>query len=105
MTVSAAARLTAGRSGPLRGRVRPPGDKSISHRALILGLLSVGETAIDGLLEGEDVLNTGRACRALGAKVARLGDGRWRVHGCGVGSLLAPRETLDFGNAGHRHRA
>ncbi len=99
MTASAA-RLTAGTSGPLRGRVKPPGDKSISHRALILGLLSVGETAIEGLLEGEDVLNTAAACRALGAGVARTRAGRWIVQGCGVGSLLAPRETLDFGNSG-----
>ncbi len=95
-----AAGLTAATSGPLRGRVRPPGDKSISHRALILGLLSVGETAIEGLLEGEDVLNTAAACRSLGAMVTRIGAGRWLVQGCGVGSLLAPRETLDFGNSG-----
>jgi 3-phosphoshikimate 1-carboxyvinyltransferase len=95
-----AARLTASTSGPLRGRVKPPGDKSISHRALILGLLSVGETEIDGLLEGDDVLRTAAACQALGADVARTGAGRWRVHGCGVGSLLAPEETLDFGNSG-----
>ncbi len=94
------ARLTAGTIGPLRGRIKPPGDKSISHRALILGLLSVGETAIEGLLEGDDVLNTAAACRSLGADVARTGEGRWRVRGCGVGSLLAPRETLDFGNSG-----
>ncbi|MEJ0095162.1 MAG: 3-phosphoshikimate 1-carboxyvinyltransferase [Methylocella sp.] len=93
-------RLTALRSGPLRGRLKPPGDKSISHRALILGLLSVGETNIEGLLEGDDVLRTAAVCRALGAGVERLGDGRWRVRGCGIGSLLAPREGLDFGNSG-----
>jgi 3-phosphoshikimate 1-carboxyvinyltransferase len=80
--------------------LRPPGDKSISHRALILGLLTTGETTIEGLLEGEDVLRTGDACRALGAKVERLGLGSWRVAGAGIGSLLAPRDTLDFGNAG-----
>lgn len=85
---------------PLRGRVKPPGDKSMSHRALILGLLSVGETNIEGLLEGDDVLRTAAACAALGAKVERRGDGRWRVQGCGIGSLLAPRDTLDFGNSG-----
>lgn len=92
--------LTAHRSGPLRGRLKPPGDKSISHRALILGLLSVGATDIEGLLEGDDVLRTAAVCRALGADVERRGAGRWRVRGCGVGSLLAPRETLDFGNSG-----
>ena len=92
--------LTATRGGPLRGRVRVPGDKSISHRALIFGLLSVGETAIEGLLEGEDVLRTADACRALGAAVERLGPGRWRVRGVGVGGLLEPAGVLDFGNAG-----
>jgi 3-phosphoshikimate 1-carboxyvinyltransferase len=92
--------LTAKACGPLRGRVKPPGDKSISHRAFILGLLSVGETRVEGLLEGEDVLHTGRACSALGAKIERLGEGSWRILGAGLGSLLEPRETLDFGNAG-----
>src|SRR5712675_1603806 len=66
--------LVARRSGPLRGRVRVPGDKSISHRALIFGALTVGETRISGLLEGEDVLNTGKSMRALGATVERTGD-------------------------------
>ena len=92
--------LSAERAGPLKGRVRPPGDKSISHRAFIFGLLSRGETAIEGLLEGDDVLRTGEACRALGAGVERLGEGRWRVVGLGLGALLEPRDTLDFGNAG-----
>ncbi|SFK29869.1 3-phosphoshikimate 1-carboxyvinyltransferase [Methylocapsa palsarum] len=92
--------LSAAAGAPLRGRLKPPGDKSISHRALILGLLSVGETAIEGLLEGDDILHTAGACRALGATVARQGEGRWRVKGCGIGSLLEPRETLDFGNSG-----
>ena len=92
--------LSARRSGPLRGRVRPPGDKSISHRAFILGLLSVGETEIEGLLEGDDVLRTGAACRALGATVERVGEGRWRVRGRGIGALRTPAATLDFGNAG-----
>jgi 3-phosphoshikimate 1-carboxyvinyltransferase len=92
--------LTATRCGPLRGRVRPPGDKSISHRAFLLGLLSVGETRVGGLLEGEDVLHTGRACSALGARIERLGEGSWSIFGPGLGSLLEPRETLDFGNAG-----
>jgi 3-phosphoshikimate 1-carboxyvinyltransferase len=92
--------LTASRGGPLKGRLRPPGDKSISHRAFIFGLLTRGATEISGLLEGEDVLRTGEACRALGARLERLGEGRWRVHGLGVGSILPPVETLDFGNAG-----
>ena len=65
-------------SGPLTGQVRVPGDKSISHRALILGALAVGETRISGLLEGEDVLNTAKSMRALGAKVERTGDFAWR---------------------------
>ena len=86
--------------GPLRGRVKPPGDKSISHRALILGLLCVGETRIVGLLEGSDILRTAAACAALGAKVERRGEGRWSIRGCGIGSLLAPRAPLDFGNSG-----
>jgi 3-phosphoshikimate 1-carboxyvinyltransferase len=92
--------LTATRGGPLRGRVRVPGDKSISHRSLIFGLLSVGETAVEGLLEGEDVLRTAEACRALGATVDRLAPGRWRVRGVGVGGLSEPSGVLDFGNAG-----
>ena len=93
-------RLAARRSGPLSGRVRVPGDKSISHRAFIFGLLTVGRTEISGLLEGDDVLRTGAACRALGASMERTGEGRWRVNGAGLGALLPPRETLDFGNAG-----
>jgi 3-phosphoshikimate 1-carboxyvinyltransferase len=92
--------LTASRNGPLRGRVRPPGDKSISHRAFIFGLLTRGRTEITGLLEGEDVLRTGEACRVLGAGVERLGPGRWRIDGMGIGSILAPERALDFGNAG-----
>lgn len=95
-----AAPLRAQRSGPLKGRIRPPGDKSVSHRSLILGLLCVGETTIEGLLEGEDVLRTAQACRQLGASVTRHGEGSWSVSGAGLGSLLQPTETLDFGNAG-----
>jgi len=72
----------------------------MSHRALIFGLLCIGRTHIEGLLEGEDVLHTAAACQALGAAVERLGPGSWTVSGAGLGSLLAPRETLDFGNAG-----
>ena len=92
--------LAARRSGPLRGTVRVPGDKSISHRALILGALTVGETAIAGLLEGEDVINTGRAMRALGATVERTGAGAWRIMGVGVGGFAEPRAPLGFGNSG-----
>ncbi len=92
--------LTARRSGPLRGRLRVPGDKSISHRALIFGALTVGETRIGGLLEGEDVINTAKAMRALGAAVERTGEGEWRVHGVGVGGFREPRDVLDFGNSG-----
>jgi len=92
--------LKAFRSGPLKGRARPPGDKSISHRAFIFGLLTVGATEISGLLEGDDVLRTGAACQALGGRLERLGEGRWRVNGLGVGAILSPEETLDFGNAG-----
>ena len=92
--------LTARRAGPLHGSLRVPGDKSISHRALIFGALTVGETNISGLLEGEDVLNTGKAMRALGAVLERTGEGAWRVHGVGVGGFRTPAETLDFGNSG-----
>ncbi len=77
-----------------------PGDKSISHRALILGALAVGETRITGLLEGEDVLNTAKAMQALGAKVERTGDFAWKVNGVGVAGFAEPKGPLDFGNAG-----
>jgi 3-phosphoshikimate 1-carboxyvinyltransferase len=92
--------LSAVPGGALKGRFRPPGDKSISHRALIFGLLTRGETMVEGLLEGDDVLRTGQACGALGAAIDRLGPGRWRIRGPGLGALLAPTDTLDFGNAG-----
>src|ERR1700750_1877007 len=92
--------LTARRSAALTGPVRVPGDKSISHRALILGALTVGETRIAGLLEGEDVINTGKAMRALGATVERTGEGAWRVRGVAVGGFRAPDGVLDFGNSG-----
>jgi 3-phosphoshikimate 1-carboxyvinyltransferase len=84
----------------LRGSARVPGDKSISHRALILGALAVGETRITGLLEGEDVLNTAKAMQALGAKVERTGDFAWKVNGVGVAGFAEPKGPLDFGNAG-----
>jgi 3-phosphoshikimate 1-carboxyvinyltransferase len=92
--------LEARSSGPLAGKVRVPGDKSISHRALILGALAVGETRISGLLEGEDVLNTAKAMRALGATVERTGDFAWSVRGVGVAGFAPPQNPLDFGNSG-----
>jgi 3-phosphoshikimate 1-carboxyvinyltransferase len=92
--------LTSRRSAALTGRVRVPGDKSMSHRALILGAMAVGETPISGLLEGEDVLNTGRAMRALGAQVERSGEGRWLVRGVGISGFAEPAAPLDFGNSG-----
>lgn len=92
--------LTARRSERLRGRLRVPGDKSISHRALIFGALAVGRTRITGLLEGEDVVNTAKAMRALGATVECEGEGAWSVAGVGVGGFAEPRAPLDFGNSG-----
>ena len=92
--------LTARCAGPLRGEARVPGDKSVSHRALILGALSVGETRITGLLEGQDVLDTARAMQAFGAEVERLGEGAWSVHGMGVGGFAEPAGVIDCGNSG-----
>ena len=92
--------LEARKSTALHGEVRVPGDKSISHRALILGALSVGETTISGLLEGEDVLNTAKAMQALGAQVARTGEFAWKVNGVGVAGFAQPQAPLDFGNSG-----
>jgi 3-phosphoshikimate 1-carboxyvinyltransferase len=92
--------LSSRRGGPLSGRVRPPGDKSISHRAFLFGLLTRGGVEIHGLLECEDVLRTGEACRQLGAEIVHHGPGRWSVHGPGLGALMTPRGVLDFGNAG-----
>ncbi len=77
-----------------------PGDKSISHRSIMLGALSVGETRVSGLLEGEDVLATAAAMRAMGASVERIGEGSWSIHGVGVGALLQPQAPLDMGNSG-----
>ncbi len=92
--------LTASPSSSLTGHITVPGDKSISHRALILGTLAVGTTRITGLLEGEDVLATADAMRALGATVTRTGEGSWEVTGVGVGGLSEPATALDFGNSG-----
>lgn len=92
--------LTARQSGPMHGRARVPGDKSISHRALILGALTVGETTVGGLLEGDDVLHTADAMRALGARLERSGEQAWRIHGVGVGGFAQPDGPLNFGNSG-----
>ena len=93
-----AAGLTARRGGPLKGRVRAPGDKSISHRALILGALAQGTTEVEGLLEGEDVLRTAAAMAAFGAGVEQLAPGRWRI--VGKGGFDEPADVVDCGNAG-----
>ncbi len=98
--MSAPRPLTASRARALRGRAAVPGDKSISHRALILGALALGETRISGLLEAEDVLNTAAAMRRFGADVVREGEGAWLVRGVGVGGLAEPGGELDFGNSG-----
>lgn len=87
-------------SAPLTGRLGVPGDKSISHRALMFGAIAVGTTEVTGLLEGEDVLRTAAAMRALGAEVERTGPGAWRVSGRGVGGLVEPADVLDMGNSG-----
>jgi 3-phosphoshikimate 1-carboxyvinyltransferase len=87
-------------AGPLKGRIRVPGDKSISHRSLMLSALAVGESCVTGLLEGEDVLATAAAMRAMGAQIERRKSGEWVVHGVGVGSLLQPQAALDMGNSG-----
>ena len=85
---------------PLSGRAKVPGDKSISHRALMFGALAVGKSTVEGLLEGEDVLRTAEAMRRLGAEVTRQPDGVWVLHGRGVGGLAEPDDVLDMGNAG-----
>src|SRR5437762_528762 len=93
--------LGAGRPAkPLSGRVAVPGDKSISHRVLMLGGLAVGRTEISGLLEGEDVLATAAALRAMGADIVRERDGRWFVHGVGLDGLAEPADVIDLGNSG-----
>jgi 3-phosphoshikimate 1-carboxyvinyltransferase len=92
--------LAARASGPLTGTARVPGDKSISHRALILGALAVGQSRISGLLEGEDVLNTAKSMQALGAEVERTGAFAWSVRGVGVSGFAEPAGPLDFGNSG-----
>ncbi len=92
--------MKSSRGGALSGETRVPGDKSISHRSLILGALSIGETVIEGLLEGQDVLDTAKAMRAFGAEVTDHGGGRWSVHGVGVGGFAEPEGVIDCGNSG-----
>ena len=92
--------MTAHKSGPLTGTAAVPGDKSISHRALIFGAMAVGETTITGLLEGQDVLDTAMAMQAFGATVIQHGPGAWSVHGVGVGGFREPADVIDCGNSG-----
>ena len=92
--------MTAHPCGPLTGTAAVPGDKSISHRALILGAMAVGETTVTGLLEGQDVLDTAAAMRAFGAEVVQTGPGAWTVHGVGVGGFREPADVIDCGNSG-----
>ena len=92
--------MTARKSGPLTGTALVPGDKSISHRALIFGAMAVGETTITGLLEGQDVLDTAKAMQAFGATVTQHGPGAWSVHGVGVGGFREPADVIDCGNSG-----
>ena len=92
--------MSSHKSGPLHGVAEVPGDKSISHRALILGALSVGETRITGLLEGQDVLDTAKAMQAFGATVTQHGPGAWSVQGVGVGGFAEPANVIDCGNSG-----
>jgi len=92
--------MTARKGAALKGVAEVPGDKSISHRALILGALSVGRTEITGLLEGQDVLDTAKAMQAFGATVTRHGPGDWTVEGVGVGGFAEPEDVIDCGNSG-----
>jgi len=100
MTTSSARTLRLAAPHPLAGRVTVPGDKSISHRALMLSALAVGTSRVVGLLEGEDVLATAAAMRAMGATIRRDEDGVWTIDGVGVGGLLQPAGALDMGNSG-----
>lgn len=92
--------MQSSKSGPLHGAARIPGDKSISHRALMLGAVTVGETIISGLLEGEDVMATAEAMRKMGATIEKGGDGLWRIFGVGIGGLHEPASVLNMGNSG-----
>lgn len=92
--------MTSHRAAPLTGVAEVPGDKSISHRSLILGAMAVGETKISGLLEGDDVLDTAKAMQAFGAEVVNHGGGNWSVYGVGVGGFAEPDQVIDCGNSG-----
>ncbi|MEP4036491.1 3-phosphoshikimate 1-carboxyvinyltransferase [Pseudophaeobacter sp.] len=92
--------MTSHRAEPLKGTAEVPGDKSISHRSLILGAMAIGETKISGLLEGDDVLDTAKAMQAFGAEVTNHGGGNWSVHGVGVGGFAEPDQVIDCGNSG-----
>ena len=92
--------MISAKAGPLKGIASVPGDKSISHRALIFGAMAVGETKVTGLLEGQDVLDTASAMRAFGATVTRHGEGSWTVNGVGVGGFQEPADVIDCGNSG-----
>ncbi len=92
--------LTSSKSEPLTGYANIPGDKSISHRSIMLASLAIGESIISGLLEGEDVISTAKAMSAMGAKISRGDDGLWRVYGVGIGGLQEPDHVLDMGNSG-----
>ncbi len=92
--------MSSHRADPLTGVAEVPGDKSISHRSLILGAMAVGETKISGLLEGDDVLDTAKAMQAFGAEVVNHGGGNWSVHGVGVGGFAEPKQVIDCGNSG-----
>ena len=92
--------LIASPTNRLIGTVNAPGDKSISHRSLILGAMAEGVTKISGLLEGADILSTAKAMKAFGADVRQLGDGHWEVGGLGEKGFQEPNDFIDFGNAG-----
>lgn len=92
--------LVSRQASSLKGTLRVPGDKSMSHRALMFGAIARGETIVEGLLEAEDVVNTGKAMSALGATVSKGADGKWRIKGVGIKGLHSPRTPLDFGNSG-----
>ena len=92
--------LVSCKASSLKGTLRVPGDKSMSHRALMFGAIAKGETIVEGLLEAEDVVNTGKAMSALGATVSKGVDGKWRIKGVGIKGLHSPRTPLDFGNSG-----
>lgn len=98
--ISQSMKCIASKSKALSGYIRCPGDKSISHRALMFGALTIGETMVSGLLEGEDVLATAAAMRQMGAEIEHSSDGLWRIYGCGVGGLKEPETPLDMGNSG-----